>query len=692
MKFVVGVDVGGTFTELVCIDEEGNAIITKTPSTPYDPSVAVIDALTRAAAELGRNLKTFLPDVIRICHGTTVSTNTILTWTGAKAGLLTTKGFRDTLEIREGRRENQYDYAIPAPRPLVPRYLRIGIEGRVKWNGEVVTPLNEDEVQKAAKYLKERGIEALAICFLWSFRNPAHEKRAAEICREKLPDIYVCASCDISPEIREYWRTSTTVLNAYVGPVLSKYIRHLANTLKELDYTGELLITQSNAGVISPEIAMEQAVRTVLSGPACGPAAGVFLCRPYNLDNLITIDMGGTSFDVTLIKEGKPWMTSEVAVGGVYHIRLPLIDVHTIGAGGGSIAWLDDKGALHVGPQSAAADPGPACYNKGGKEPTSTDADLVLGYLNPDFFLGGEIKISLELSRKAIKERIADPLGMDVVEAARSMVKIIDHNMVDGISAVSVRRGEDPRKYVMVAAGGAGPVHAASLAKSLGIGRIIVPQHSSDFCALGGIISDLRHDFVRTVVARTNTVDFNVLNEAYRDMEKIANETLDRERIPVEDRYFTRAMDMRYKGQFHEVEVPVPKGILNSKKMDKVVQEFHQKHEALYAYQDVVETEIINLRLVASGRVVKPSRKEQAFESSDASRHLKGERDVFFEESRGFVSASIYDGDAMRYGNIVEGPAIIEQRVTTTVVPPGARLEVAKYGDYIIDLPIQEGD
>jgi len=692
MEFVVGVDVGGTFTDLVCIDKEGNVTVVKTSSTPSDPSIAVIDALTKVAGKLKGSLEEFLPDVLRICHGTTVSTNTILTWTGAKTGLVTTKGFKDTLEIREGRRENQYNYAIPAPKPLVPRYLRIGIEGRVKWNGEVVTPLNEDEVQKAATYLKEQGIEALAICFLWSFRNPAHEKRAAEICRENLPDAYVCASCDISPEIREYWRTSTTVLNAYVGPVLSKYIKHLVKTLKEFGYTRELLITQSNAGVISPEIAMEQAVRTVLSGPACAPAAGIFLCQPYNLDNLITIDIGGTSFDVTLIKEGKPWMASEVAVADVYHIRLPLIDVHTIGAGGGSIAWLDDKGALHVGPQSAAADPGPACYDKGGKEPTCTDADLVLGYLNPNFFLGGEIKLNPELSRKAIKERIADPLRMDVVEAARSIVKIIDHNMVDGISAVSVRRGEDPRKYVMVAAGGAGPMHAASLAKSLGIGRIMIPSNSSVFCALGSIISDIRHDFVRTIVARTNTVDYDMLNDAYRDMERVANETLDRERISVEDRYFNRAMDMRYKGQFHEVEVPVPEGTLNSKKMDKVVQEFHQKHEALYAYRDVVETEIINLRLVASGRVVKPARKEQAFESADASQHLKGKRDVFFEESRGFVSTSIYDGDAMRYGNIVEGPAIIEQRVTTIVVPPGARLEVAKYGDYIMDLPVQEGD
>lgn len=692
MKFVVGVDVGGTFTDLVCIDEEGNVAVVKTPSTPADPSIAVIDALTKVAGELRGNLETLLPDVIRICHGTTVSTNTILTWTGAKAGLLTTKGFRDTLEIREGRRENQYDYAIPAPKPLVPRYLRIGIDGRVKWDGEVVTPLNEDEVRKAAEYFKEQAIEALAICFLWSFRNPALEKRAAEICREKLPDVYVCASCDISPEIREYWRTSTTVLNAYVGPALSKYIKHLLNTLREFDYTRELLITQSNAGVISPEIAMEQAVRTVLSGPSCAPAAATFLCRPYNLDNLITIDMGGTSFDVTLIKEGKPWMTSEVAVADVYHIRLPLVDVHTIGAGGGSIAWLDDKRALHVGPQSAGSDPGPACYNKGGEEPTSTDADLVLGYLNPDFFLGGEIKINPELSRKAIKEKIADPLGMDVVEAARSIVKIIDHNMVDGISAVSVRRGEDPRKYIMVAAGGAGPVHAASLAKSLGMGRIAIPSNSSVFCALGSVISDLRHDLVRTVVARTNAVDFNVLNEAYQDMERIANETLDRERIPVEDRYFTRAMDMRYKGQFHEVEVPAPEGTLTSKEMEQVVQEFHQKHEALYAYRDVVETEIINLRLVAFGKVVKPTRKEQASESSDASKHLKGKRDVFIEESEGFVSTPIYDGDTMRCGNIVEGPAIVEQRVTTVVIPPGARLEVTKYGDYIMDLPVQEGD
>ena len=350
MKFVVGVDTGGTFTDLICVDEAGESIIIKTPSTPEDPSIGVIESLQKAAVQLGKDFKSFLADVTRICHGTTVSTNTVLTWTGAKVGMLCTEGFRDIIEIRFGIRENPYDYTIPSPKPLAPRYLRVPIEERIKWNGEELKLLNETEVREACKYLKKHGVEAVVVAFLWSFKNSSHEKRAVEICKKELPNAYVVGSCDIQSEIREYWRMSTAVLSAYVGPNLSYYLKHLVQTLKENGFRGELLITQSNAGVMFPEIAIEQAVRTVLSGPACAPAAAAYTANPLGLKNLITIDMGGTSFDVCLIKDGLPWTTMETTVGGVYHLRLPLIDVHTIGAGGGSIAWLDNFNILHVGP------------------------------------------------------------------------------------------------------------------------------------------------------------------------------------------------------------------------------------------------------------------------------------------------------------------------------------------------------
>jgi len=687
MKYVVGVDVGGTFTDLVGIDEDGNTYVIKSPSTPENPGIGVVTALEKCAGSMGKKLTEFLPDVNRICHGTTVSTNAILTLTGAKIGLLTTKGFRDITEIRTGIRENRYDYAVPMPEPLAPRHLRKGIEERIKWNGEVHTPLNEEEVRQAVRYFKEQGVKAIGICFLWSFKNPVHEKRAAEICQEEYPEAYLSLSSTILPEIREYRRFSTTAINAYVGPALSRYVRYLLGELRKAGYTEELLITQSSAGVMSPEIASEQAMRTVLSGPACGPAAGVYIGKLYGIENLITTDMGGTSFDVTLIKEAKPWMTDETEVAGVYRIRLPMVDVWTIGAGGGSIAWLGPGKALHVGPQSAGATPGPASYMKGGTEPTSTDADFVLGYLDPDYYLGGEFKVSLDLARKAIKEKIADPLGIDVIEAARSIVRILNSGMVDAISAVSVRRGEDPRRYAMVAAGGAGPVHAPALAKALRMHKIIVPRLSSVFCAMGGVISDLRHDFVRTVAIRSSSVDFKEMNNVYQELEQIASQILDRERIADGDKYYKRTMDMRYLGQFHEVEVEVPEGKLGPDQLADVINRFHEKHEALYAYRDIVETEIINLRLAAFGRVVKPTLKEYDYAGKDASKHIKGTRDVFFEESGGFVSTAIYDGDAMEYGNLITGPAIVEQKITTIVVPPGYTLEVGKYGDFMMEVP-----
>ena len=686
MKYVIGIDTGGTFTDLICVDEEGASIIIKTPSTPEDPSKAVVNGLNDMAVKLAKDLPGLLSDVTRICHGTTVTTNTVLTWTGAKVGLICTKGFRDTLGIRFGIRETPYDYTIPAPKALSPRYLRVPIEERIKWNGEVVKPLNEAEVRQACQYFKAQGVEAIVVGFVWSFKNPAHERRAVEICREELPDVYVCGSCDVQPEIREYWRISTATLNAYVGPNLSGYLKNLVKTLKESGFQGQLLVTQSNAGVIFPEIAIEQAVRTILSGPACGPAAAAYLASPMDLRNLITIDMGGTSLDVCLIKDGQPCTALETAVAGVYHLKLPLIDVHTIGAGGGSIAWLDKMNVLHVGPQSAGAVPGPVCYNKGGTEPTSTDADLVLGYLNPDYFLGGEMAVDIESARTAIKEKIADPLGIDVITAARSIRKVIDHSMSDAISQVSVERGEDPRKYTLVAAGGAGPVHVADLARPLGINQILISRTSSTFCALGSIIADLRHDLVSSVVVKTNQAGADKLNITFRDMKTEGDGYLEREGIVPDDRYYLKSIDMRYKGQFHEVELPITEAELTDEGIENIVADFHRKHEELYAYRDSVETEMINLRLAACGKVVTPSRKAVAEKSADAAKYVKGKRDVYFEKKFGFVPTTIYDGDNMVAGNIVAGPAIIEQKTTTVVVPPMARLEVTEYGDYLVKL------
>lgn len=687
MKYVVGIDIGGTFTDLISIDQGGASKVVKTPSTPKDPGVAVMEGLVKLAKEYGKSLEEFMPDLERLSHGTTVSTNTVLTWTGAKVGLLCTKGFRDELEIRFGTREDVYDYRVAQPPALAPRYLRVPIEERYKWDGEEVAPLNEDEVRKACKYFKEQGVEAVAVCFLWSFRYPGHENRAAEIVREELPDIYVTASTEVQPEVREYWRMSTTVLNAYVGPALSKYMKHLVEEMDSTGFEGTMLITQSNAGVMSPDMACQQAVRTLLSGPAGGPRAGIFFTRPLGIENLITIDMGGTSFDVSLVKAGQPMMSLQSAVGGVYHLKLPQIDVHTIGAGGGSIAWIDQFGALHVGPRSAGADPGPACYGKGSSEPTITDADVVLGYLNPDYFIGGEIKLHRDLAEKAIKEKIADPLGMSTIEAARAIKVISDHAMVDGMSTVSVRRGEDPRKYTLVVAGGAGPVHAASLARELHITKLVIPKMSSIFCAVGGLIADLRHDFVTSTISRTSLLDPAWLRAAYEDMKEKGNSVLEGEDIPEGSRYFVISADMRYESQYHEIEIPIEEEELSKEGIPVIVEKFHRRHEELYAYRDVTDTEMVNLRLAAFGRVTTPRRVEMPFVSTDASGYIKTTRDVYFEDDGGFIPTPIYDGNALEVGNIVEGPAILEQKTTTTVIPTGARAEVTSFGDFLVELP-----
>jgi N-methylhydantoinase A len=380
-------------------------------------------------------------------------------------------------------------------------------------------------------------------------------------------------------------------------------------------------------------------------------------------------------------------MATESEVGGVYHLRLPLVDVHTIGAGGGSIGWLDSMKVLHVGPQSAGADPGPACYGKGSMEPTITDADLVLGYLNPGYFLGGEIKLNPELARRAIKEKVADPLGMDLVKAASAIRAISDHAMVDAISTVSVRRGEDPRRYTLVVAGGAGPVHAASLARELGIRHLAIPRWSSVFCALGGAIADIRHDYVTSIISRTGLIDPAMLSEAYAAMKKAGDETLEREAVKAGDRYFKGSIDMRYEAQYHEIEIPVDESELTKEGIPQIVDRFHQRHEELYGYRDVTDTEMINLRLAACAKVVTPTRKEQAAVARDESKYLKMRRDVYFEEDGGFIPTAIYDGDAMEVGNLIYGPAVVEQRSTTIVVPPKAKLEVNSYGDYMMELP-----
>ena len=690
-RFEVGVDIGGTFTDLVAIDENGNRIVVKTPSTPLDSSQGMINALREAAERLSLDFREFLGKVSRICHGTTVSTNAVIVHSGAKVGMLTTKGVRDIIEVRKGMRELDYlyDYTWPQPEPLCPRNLRKPITERVEATGSVLTPLDEEEVKAAVREFKKKGVEAIAICFLWSFRNPGHELRAAEICREEFPEAYVSLSHRIAPVLGEYLRFQTTTVNSYVGPIIKKYMTAMEETLKRDGYNGPLLIVTSSGGVMSTDAIMEKAVVTLTSGPASGPLAGIWYGKQYDMSNLITIDMGGTSFDTSLVKNGEISIRPEQVVAGVYHLSLPTVDVHMVGAGGGTIAWLDDAAGIHVGPQSAGAAPGPACYMKGGNEPTITDANLVLGRINPDYFIGGSIKLNKNASREAI-EKIAKPKGMTLEEMANAIITISNIIMSDAIGVITVQRGENPNDYGLLVGGGAGPGVAAFLAKMMNIKRVIVPRESSVFCAMGGIISDVRHDYLTTIVKPTEELDFVEVNTIFKKMRDDADGILASEGVPVENRYYKYSSDMKYVGQFHEIDIVWPDTESNTyskKDLPEIERLFHDRHETLFAHHDELEKVFVsNLKLSAFGTVADIANKEIDATEKDAEKYSKGKRDVWFEET-GFVPTEIYNGDDLCPGLSLEGPCVIEQRTTTIVVPPEFTVEVTKYGDFIMNVP-----
>ncbi|MDH5706637.1 MAG: hydantoinase/oxoprolinase family protein, partial [Candidatus Aminicenantes bacterium] len=506
MAYRIGIDVGGTFTDFLLTSEEGSSEIYKVLSTPDDPSIGLMNGLSEMAKARTTSLGEFIKNVQTIVHGTTVTTNAVLTRKGAKTGLLTTKGLRDALEMRRGIREEQYNNRYTNVEPLVPRYLRFPVEERLDYKGDTVTALKKSDVSDAVKLFKKEGVEAIAICFMNSFADDEHESVAAKIIQEKFPDTYLTVSSEFLPSIRFYDRISTTVLNSYVGPILKRYLTSLLEKLKSAGFKGVLLIMQSNGGVVSPQVAMEKAAATLLSGPAAGPVAGIEYTSVQGYDDCLTIDMGGTSFDAALIKERTPLVTTEGEINRL-RLALPMLGIVTIGAGGGSIGWVDEGGLLRMGPQSAGSKPGPACYDLGGELPTCTDADLLLGYLDKDFFAGGKIPLNYDRAVKSIKEKIAEPLGIDVIEAASGMYRVINVNMASGVREVSVKRGHDPREFPLVVAGGAGPVHACMIALELEIPVMIVPKESSIFCAAGMLMSNLKHNFVRTYSTFFNRID-----------------------------------------------------------------------------------------------------------------------------------------------------------------------------------------
>ena len=687
MGLKIGIDVGGTFTDFLVAGDDREPEIFKVLSTPHDPSIAVIDGLSEIAATQDPPLSTeaFAGSVETIVHGTTVTTNATLTRRGAKTGLLTTKGMRDALEMRRGIREEQYNNRYTNVKPLVPRYLRRGVEGRIDRNGKETMRLSVADVEAAIELFRQEDVDSIAICFMNAFANPEHEQVAAELVRKSLPEAYLTVSSSLLPSIRFYERVSTTVLNTYIGPILSYYLDQLMDKLAGIGFDGILLIMQSNGGVMSPGVARENAALTLLSGPAAGPGAGQSYARAHDRDNCIVIDMGGTSFEAALVV-GSPVVVNEGTIDR-HRIALPMLGIHTIGAGGGSIGWIDEGGLLRMGPQSAGADPGPASYRKGGTLPTCTDANLVLGYLNPVFFAGGKMELDMEAARTAIEEHIAKPLGMTIEEAAAGMYRVSCNNMAQGVREITIKRGFDPREFPMVVAGGAGPLHACQICEELEIPFQIVPRESSILCAVGMLMANMQHDFVRTFVTPLNDIDWNALNDLTSAMVGDGKRLLEDEQIPEERQEYRVKFDCRYVKQYHEVSFVVPQAALDAQDSGSIADSFHAEHNRLYGYslqdQDA-PIEIINVRVQALGITEKPVFKKEAFAGSDPSKALKGERPAYIPGEKSFTTVPVYDGHQMRCGNQVAGPAIIEQVTTAIFISESFDCLVDQFGAFAL--------
>ncbi|HEY7165530.1 MAG TPA: hydantoinase/oxoprolinase family protein [Candidatus Binatia bacterium] len=681
MGYKIGIDVGGTFIDLAVVDPKGKTQVYKSLSNPADLAGAVLAGLETVARNENVIVSQLLKETDIIIHGSTVTTNALLTRTGARTALLTTEGFRDVLNMRRGMRQNQYDPRQSPPDPLIPRQKIYPIGERIDCEGAELTPVNEDSLDAALHQLSSDGIESVAVAFLFSFFNSAHEDHVAKKIRAANPKIHVSLSCEVLPEVRLYERVSTTAVNAYVSPVLARYLESLEARLQKTGFAGKLLIMQSNGGVMGAEVARQFGVRSILSGPAAGPVAGIHYANPYGISNVITIDMGGTSFDVCLVRDGDIEITKELQIAG-YRIALPLVAVHTIGAGGGSIVKIDSRGLLQVGPESAGASPGPVCYGGGGRQPTVTDADLLVGYLDPDRFWGGRLRLNTEAAREAFRE-IATPLGMDATRAAYGAYQVVNANMVDAIREVSVRRGHDPRQFLLVAAGGAGPIHASAIAGELDIPLMLVPRDASVMCAVGQLLSDLRHDFVRSYLAPVSKLQSETVNRLYGEMKTKAVQVLLSQGIPREKIVLTLAADARYIGQFNEVEVPLKTEELTTEGIEGLVDDFHARHEALNGYSmQTAPVEIVNLRVVGRGIVDKPATARSETEDRNFSSDPTGYRKAFFSDR--FTEVPVYDGMKLPAGSTLNGPAIVEEETTTVIVQPGYNLTCDNFGNYLV--------
>jgi N-methylhydantoinase A len=681
-------DVGGTFTDCLVLDDQGEVHAFKSPTTAEDPTLGLTNALNKAARFFKMDLPQFMSNVhLLIAHGTTLSTNALLTGRIAKVGLLTTKGFRDTIEIRRGYkniRTSRFNVFVPPYKPLVPRYLRLPIEERTLYTGETLKPLKEEDIYSAIRKFKEEKVEAVAICFLHSYLNPTHEKRALEICRQELDGTYVTASHEVLPVYCEYERFSTTVVSAAVGPITAHYLKALENRLREIGFKGTLYMVQGGGLVQSVEESSRRAVSLIGSGPAAAPSGAIRLGQCIKTNNLFSVDMGGTSYDVCLIRSGAIPTTDYNWVGDE-RVAMKMVDVPSVGAGGGSIAWIDSLGLLRVGPQSAGADPGPACYGKEGSQPTVTDADLILGYVPADYFLGGEISLKPDLAEKAIRS-VAEPLGIDLPTAAMTIFTTVNSLMADKMTEISTKRGYDVRDFALVVGGGAGPVHGAYLANLLEIPTVIVPRYAATYSAFGMLNMEVGRDFARSLISRKSLLDLERVNSLFAEMEVEARQVLGAIGISPQETVLRRSMEMRYIGQFHEVEVTeVSLGKIGPKELEGIAAAFHRRHKDLFTFDmPQREIEFLNVRLKATAHQ-EPLKLAEIPQTTGKSDHaLKRHRPALWSLAKGYELTPAYDGTRLACGDRIAGPAIIEEPATTVVIPTSYLCAVDKVKNYIL--------
>mgnify|MGYP001213511261 CR=1 FL=1 len=685
----IGVDVGGTFTDLIFTDGDTFEVY-KTSTTPHDPSIGVMEGINQLCDIVGVKRE----EIDEIFHGTTIATNMVLEGKGARVGMLTTEGFRDIIHIARHKRPYNFSIMQDIPwqsNPVVKRRDRHVVEERVTApHGKVLKPLNKEAARQAIRKMKEDGVEAIAVCFLFSFLNPEHELEVRNIIAEEFPEAYVSLRSEVSPQFREYESFNTTCLNSYVGPKTASYIQNLENMLEGSGYiNANLHLMQSGGGVATASAAAEKPVHLLMSGPAAGVQGAIWASKLTNISNVISLDIGGTSADIAVIPNLKPGMKHllDTQVGG-YSAMVPMIDIATIGAGGGSIAYIDEGGFFRVGPRSAGAVPGPACYDRGGTEPTVTDANILLGRLGTEL-LGGRMTIKPEYSREVIKEKLADKLGQTVEESALGIIEIMNNNMIQAIEKESIRRGHDPRDFALFACGGAGALHACGVAREMGIKTVIVPTSPGALCAVGLVATNLLYDFSKTEMMLSTKPDLEKLDKDFAGLEQEALNRLKEDKVPEEDISIRRVAECRYLGQGYELRVPVANGKVTPEVFEQIKEEFHRIHNEFFG-KEYKETpvEIVNIRVEGVGHMPELEAAKIPGGEEDPSEAYKYSRDIIFKVNGeiGTYKSKVYDRYKLKAGNRIEGPAVIDQMDTTILIEPNCTATVNEYGIILIDI------